>query len=62
MLSDQTLMEILVEGFSELTKEKLQEADGTFRDVCQWTGVKCDDNGRVVVITRVPSNGPIDLK
>ena len=33
--SDQTLMEILFNGFDDETKKKYQNNDGTYLDVCE---------------------------
>ena len=48
--SDRTLMEMLIEGFDDGTKKKYQDNDGMFRDVCEWSCIKCDDNVRVIKI------------
>ena len=49
-LSDQTLMEMLIEGFDEETKRKYQDEHGIYSDVCEWPGITCDLDDRVVEI------------
>ena len=61
-LSDQTLMEMLVEGFSEEIETKFQDEHGIFKDVCSWGGVKCDDEDNVTSITLIAQNAPISLE
>ena len=46
--SDQTLMELLIEGFDENTKRMCQDEDGMYIDVCEWQFVKCNVDDRVV--------------
>ena len=48
-LPDQTLMEMLVEGFTGEVKKRFQTENGMFLDVCAWNGVTCDHNHHVVV-------------
>ena len=64
LLSDQTLMEILIEGFDDDTKEEYQDAEGMFRDVCEWPCVKCGVDGRVVKIDKDTGHlsGSIELR
>ena len=50
LLSDQTLMEMLIEGFDDETKKRYQDYEGMYRDVCKWSCIKCDDSGRVIEI------------
>ena len=50
-LSDQTLMEMLIDGFDDESKRTYQEKDGTYLDVCEWSLVVCDDEESVVEIT-----------
>ena len=50
LFSDQTLLEMLFEGFDDETKKKYKDNDGIFRDVCEWSCIKCDDNARVIEI------------
>ena len=35
-LSDQTLIELLIDGFDDVTKEKYQDNEGTYLNVCEW--------------------------
>ena len=46
-LSDQTLMEMLTEGFDDETKKDYQDNEGMYLDVCKWSCIKCDDDERV---------------
>ena len=41
-LSDQSLMELFIEGLDADTKARFQHRDGTYKDVCKWGGVTCD--------------------
>ena len=50
LLSDQALMEMLIEGFDDETKRKYQDKNGMYLDVCKWSHVECDDDERVVEI------------
>ena len=50
LMSDQTLMELFVDGFDEETKKKYQDNEGMYLDVCQWPQVECDDGERVIEI------------
>ena len=50
LFSDQTLMEMLVDGFDDETKEEYQDNHGMYLDVCGWSCIKCDDDERVVQI------------
>ena len=45
-LSDQALMEMLVDGLVEFHKRVFQDANEHFHDVCEWAGIECND-GRV---------------
>ena len=49
-LSDQTLMEMLVEGLDDETKQEYQDDDGAYLEVCDWPCVKCDVSERVIEI------------
>ena len=42
LLSDQTLMEMLIDGIWQKDKEKLFDTNGNFIDACEWMGVKCE--------------------
>ena len=46
--SDQTLMEMLYEGFGAEAKTRCQDSKGMFLDVCEWHSVECDGDGNVV--------------
>ena len=46
--SDQTLMEMLYEGFGAKAKTRCQDSKGMFLDVCEWHSVECDDDDNVV--------------
>ena len=50
LLSDQTLMEILIEGIDDQTKKQYQDKHGMYLDVCEWSCIECDDDERVVEI------------
>ena len=50
LLSDQTLMEMLIEGFDEETKQEYQDDNGMYLDVCEWSCIECDDAQRVIRI------------
>ena len=56
LFSDQTLMEMLFEGFDDETKKQYQDDDGVYRDVCGWSCIKCDDDERVIKIEIYPDN------
>ena len=49
-LSDQTLMEILIDGFDDETTKRYRDEDGMFIDVCDWECITCDADKRVVGI------------
>ena len=50
LLSDQTLMEMLIEKFDDETKKEYQGKHGMYKDVCEWECVECDDHEEVVEI------------
>ena len=50
-LSDQAMMEILVDGLSEDSKVGFCTEQGQLKDVCEWTGVECTPEGKVSKIT-----------
>ena len=62
-LSDQTLMELLIEGFDDKTKKEFKGKDGMYLDVCDWSGMKCDDDERVIEInmTSLHVSGLLEL-
>ena len=43
-LSDQALMEMLIEGLKSEQKAMYKDANGNFHDVCEWRGMSCIDN------------------
>ena len=47
LLSDQTLMEMLFDGFDDKTKNKYKDNNGMYLDVCKWSRITCDDDHRV---------------
>ena len=49
-LSDQTLMEMLFDGFDDEAKKEYQDNEGMYLDVCDWSCVTCDDDERVIKI------------
>ena len=55
-LSDQALMEAFIEGLSAQSKKKFMHADGTYKDVCKWKGVKCNGRRRVTKIEWLSTN------
>ena len=57
-LSDQTLMELLIDGFDAEEKQIFQSREGMYLDVCEWSCVSCDNNGRVVKIKDSHNNTP----
>ena len=48
--SDQTLMEMLLDGFDDKTKKTYQGNNGMYLDVCKWICVECDHDKRVIEI------------
>ena len=48
--SDQTLMEMVFEGFDEVTKQRYQDEYDTYIDVCAWSCVECDADERVIEV------------
>ena len=52
LLSDQALMEMLIEGFPENVKKRYQDEHGMYKDVCEWRDVSCDADQRVVSIKK----------
>ena len=63
LFSDQTLMEMLLEGFDDETKKTYKDNDGMYLDVCEWSCVTCDDNQRVTEVDIDSSNivGSLEL-
>ena len=64
LFSDQTLMEMLIDGFDHETKKTYIDKDGMYLDVCKWSRIKCDDNERVIQIHIVSSivSGSLELR
>ena len=50
LLSDQALMEMLIEGLDDETKKENQDSNGMYLDVCEWPCIKCDDDERIIEI------------
>ena len=50
LMSDQTLMEMLIDGFDDKTQKKYQEYDETYINVCIWPCITCDEDERVIEI------------
>ena len=50
LLSDQALMEMLIEGFADDNKRTYQDDHGMYLDVCEWVCVTCDTDERVIEI------------
>ena len=50
LLSDQTLMEMLIEGFDDETKNKYKHSNGMYFDVCEWPCIECDADERIIEI------------
>ena len=63
LLSDQTLMEMLFEGFDDEIKNKYKDNQGMYLDVCTWPCVTCGDHERVIEIqiARFSLNGSLEL-
>ena len=49
-MSDQTLVEMLIDGFDDETKKTFQDSEGAYLDVCKCSGVECNDYERVIEI------------
>ena len=50
LMSDQTLMEMLIDGFDDNAKKNYQDAASMYLDVCTWSCVHCDGDERVIRI------------
>ena len=46
--SDQILMEMLLGCLDDETKQRYQDNQGVYLDVCKWGCVRCDEENRVV--------------
>ena len=57
-------MEMLIEDFDDESKSKYKDNDGMYLDVCEWLGVRCDADGRVVQILINSKNvtGSLELR
>ena len=64
LMSDQTLMEMMFEGFDDETKKQYQDNDGMYRYVCEWSCIKCDEHERVIEIRMFGCHvrGSLDLR
>ena len=61
-LSDQTLMEMLIEGCPERTRKIYQDKSGNYLDVCEWECVACDAAKNVVELENFYNfNAPLHL-
>ena len=60
-LSDQTLMELFIDGLDENSKAKYQNDDASYVDVCDWGLVECDADARVVQISYQIVSGTIQF-
>ena len=56
LLSDQTLMEMLIEGFDDEIQNKYKDNDGMYINTCKWSSVTCDDDQRVIEIDMDSTN------
>ena len=56
LMSDQTLMEMFIEGFDDETTQKYQDSEGMYLSVCKWSGIECDDDERVIGIEMDSTN------
>ena len=63
LLSDQTLMEMLIEGFDDKIKKHYQDSEGTYLNVCKCSGIACDSDERVIKINvdSENSSGSLEL-
>ena len=50
LLSDQTLMEMLIEGFDDGTKKNYKDKNGMYLNMCKCSSIKCDADERVTEI------------
>ena len=50
LMSDQSLMEMLIERFDDETKETYRDKHGMYLDICEWPGIKCGHDDRVFEI------------
>ena len=61
-LSDQTLMEMLVESFCDEAKKQYQHEPGVFLDICKWPWVSFDDAQNVTIVQGFNGDGSISLE
>ena len=63
LMSDQALMEMLIDGFDDVTKKRYQDNHGMYLDVCELSCVQCDKDERVfeIRINSENSNGSIEI-
>ena len=63
LMSDQTLMEMLIEGFDDETKKTYQDNDGIYLDIRDWSDITFDGDERVagIKISRLHVNGSLAL-
>ena len=52
LMSDQSLMEMLICDFGEEAKQQFQDSDGLFLDVCEWSFVSCDSDENVIKVKK----------
>ena len=52
-MSEQTCMEMLVEKLIDVSKFRLQDAQGGFLDIAEWFFVDCDADGHVIKINTI---------
>ena len=48
--SDQALIEMLIKGFDDKTKNKYKDNDDMYLDVCNWSLIRCNADERVIRI------------
>ena len=60
-LSEQTLMELLIDGLTEKSKRKYQDSNGMYLDVCDWKGLSFDKDGNVTAIELCGTFGSIQV-
>ena len=51
MLSDQDRMELFVANLAGKYLAHFQTQDGTFLDMCEWTGMECDKEGNIIEVS-----------
>ena len=49
-LTDQTLMEMLADGFDEATRKRYQDSEGLYLDIADWLCARFDDDENVIDI------------